>query len=418
MQPTPTPMRLRNEGGSRRGRPSGRPLVVSRSESLSSMLASSPPGSVRGPGTRTVSVTAPSELFSRLQAALGSQYRLERELGHGGMGVVFLARDTTLDRPVAVKVVHPDLAIHSSITQRFLAEARMIARLRHPSIVAVHTAGETTGVFYYVMDYVPGESLRQRLTREGKFPVQDVARIVADLADALHTAGLAGLVHRDVKPENILLDEASGRAMLADFGIARAMAADPDGTRTGQGVAVGTPTYMSPEQAAGDQVDARSDLYALGVVAFELLTGRPPFRGQTRRGGGHDAPGRSADSGRVAAPRDAAGPRGRHHAGAGEGSGGAMANRSGVTACPAGRWRPAADAAPTEMAPRRAARGRDRGRRPGAGAGLRAGRSAERGQSAPLDPGPPVRQPAPGPHRGLAAGWQRQHAGAEPVAVE
>jgi serine/threonine-protein kinase len=224
---------------------------------------------------------APSQLFSRLQAALGSQYRLERELGHGGMGVVFLARDTTLDRPVAVKVVHPDLAVHASITQRFLAEARMIARLRHPSIVAVHTAGETTGVFYYVMDYVPGESLRQRLTREGKLPVADVARIVADLADALHSAGQAGLVHRDVKPENILLDEASGRAMLADFGIARAMAADPDGARTGQGVAVGTPTYMSPEQAAGDTVDGRSDLYALGVVAFEILAGRPPFRAQT-----------------------------------------------------------------------------------------------------------------------------------------
>jgi eukaryotic-like serine/threonine-protein kinase len=226
-------------------------------------------------------VTAPPELFSRLQAALGSHYRLERELGHGGMGVVFLARDTTLDRPVAVKVVHPDLAIHSSITQRFLAEARMIARLRHPSIVAVHTAGETTGVFYYVMDYVPGESLRQRLTREGRLPVVEVARIVADLADALNTAGQAGLVHRDVKPENILLDQATGRAMLADFGVARAMAADPDGVRTGQGVAVGTPTYMSPEQAAGDSVDSRSDLYALAVVAYEMLAGKPPFRAHT-----------------------------------------------------------------------------------------------------------------------------------------
>jgi serine/threonine-protein kinase len=198
------------------------------------------------------------------------------------MGVVFLARDTTLDRPVAVKVVHPDLAVHSSITQRFLAEARMIARLRHPSIVAIHSAGETTGVFYYVMDYVPGESLRQRLTQEGRLPIAEVIRLVADLADALNAAGQAGLVHRDVKPENILLDEASGRAMLADFGIARAMAAsDPDGVRTGQGVAVGTPTYMSPEQAAGDTVDRRSDLYSLGVVAYEMLAGRPPFRGAT-----------------------------------------------------------------------------------------------------------------------------------------
>ncbi len=216
--------------------------------------------------------------MGRLQAALGTQYRIERELGHGGMGVVYLARDTTLDRPVAVKVVHPELAIHSSITQRFLAEARMIARLRHPSIVAVHTAGEATGVFYYVMDYVPGDSLRQLLQREGKLPVAQVQRIVSQLADALNAAGQAGLVHRDVKPENILVDEASGRTMLADFGIARVMAGDTDGSRTAQGVAVGTPTYMSPEQAAGEQVDARSDLYSLGVVAYELLTGHPPFR--------------------------------------------------------------------------------------------------------------------------------------------
>ena len=116
-------------------------------------------------------MTEPPELMARLQAALGAQYRLERALGHGGMGVVFLARDTTLDRPVAVKVVHPELAVHTTITERFLAEARMIARLRHPGIVAVHTAGEATGVFYYVMDYVPGESLRQRLQREGALPV-------------------------------------------------------------------------------------------------------------------------------------------------------------------------------------------------------------------------------------------------------
>jgi eukaryotic-like serine/threonine-protein kinase len=131
------------------------------------------------------------------------------------------------------------------------------------------------------MDYVPGESLRQRLTREGRLPIDEVIRIVADLADGLNAAGHAGLVHRDVKPENILLDQASGRAMLADFGIARAMATDLDGVRTGQGVAVGTPTYMSPEQAAGDSVDTRSDLYALAVVAYEMLAGRPPFRAQT-----------------------------------------------------------------------------------------------------------------------------------------
>ncbi|HXE58392.1 MAG TPA: serine/threonine-protein kinase [Gemmatimonadales bacterium] len=217
--------------------------------------------------------------MARLQAALGPQYRIEHELGRGGMGVVFLATDTTLDRPVAIKVIHPELATHASITRRFSAEARMIARLRHPNIVAIHLAGEATGLFYYVMDYVPGESLRHRLNREGRL-APDVARgIVADLASALDAAGRAGLVHRDVKPENVLLDSATGRAMLADFGIARAMAADGATQITGQGIAVGTPTYMSPEQAAGDAVDSRSDLYALGVVAYEMLAGAPPFRG-------------------------------------------------------------------------------------------------------------------------------------------
>ncbi len=224
-------------------------------------------------------VNPSSELLARLQAALSPHYRLERELGRGGMGVVFLARDATLDRPVAVKVIHPDLAVHPAVTQRFLAEARMIAKLRHPNIVTVHSAGEVTGLFYYVMDYVAGESVRQRLVRDERLPPAEVARIVADLADALDTARWAGLVHRDVKPENILLDPATGRAMLADFGIARAMVAEGSEARTAAGMAVGTPTYMSPEQAAGEAVDHRSDLYALGVVGYEMLAGRPPFRG-------------------------------------------------------------------------------------------------------------------------------------------
>ena len=221
----------------------------------------------------------PEELVARLQAALGTQYRIERELGRGGMGMVFLARDTTLDRPVAVKVMHPDLSIHGAITQRFLAEARMIARLRHPNIVSVHTAGEATGIFYYVMDHVPGESLRERLNATGKLDPAEAVRIIGDIAEALAAAGQAGLVHRDVKPENILLDSATGRALLADFGIARVAAAEVEAQLTGQGVAVGTPTYMSPEQAAGEGVDPRSDLYGLGVVAYEMLAGHPPFRG-------------------------------------------------------------------------------------------------------------------------------------------
>jgi eukaryotic-like serine/threonine-protein kinase len=222
------------------------------------------------------------DLFAALQAALGPQYRLERELGRGGMGVVFLATDTTLDRRVAIKVIHPELAPHESITRRFLAEARTIARLRHPNIVAIHAAGSSEGLLYYVMDEIAGESLRQRLTREGRVPAEDAARITADVAAALDAAGRAGVVHRDVKPENVLLDEASGRALLADFGIARAVAAEASNSSTGQGVAVGTPVYMSPEQAAGEEIDRRSDLYSLGVVAYEMLAGHPPFQGSHR----------------------------------------------------------------------------------------------------------------------------------------
>jgi serine/threonine-protein kinase len=222
------------------------------------------------------------DLFTALQTALGPQYRLERELGRGGMGVVFLATDTTLDRRVAIKVVHPELAAHESITRRFLAEARTIARLRHPNIVAVHAAGSAEGLLYYVMDEVAGESLRQKLLREGRIPLADTARILLDLAAALDASGRAGVVHRDVKPENVLLDGATGRAMLADFGIARAMAVEATGSSTGQGVAVGTPVYMSPEQAAGEEIDSRSDLYALGVVAYEMLAGQPPFQGPHR----------------------------------------------------------------------------------------------------------------------------------------
>jgi len=223
-----------------------------------------------------------SDPLPALQAALGPQYRIGRELGRGGMGVVFRAIDTTLDRPVAIKVVHPDLAAHPSIGSRFLAEARTIARLRHPNVVAVHAAGTADGLLYYVMDEIAGESLRQRLERDGRLDPAEAGRITADLASALDAAARAGVVHRDVKPENVLIEAGTGRALLADFGIARAVAGDSAGPATGQGVAVGTPTYMSPEQAAGEEVDGRSDLYALGIVAYEMLTGRPPFTGASR----------------------------------------------------------------------------------------------------------------------------------------
>jgi serine/threonine-protein kinase len=250
--------------------------------------AAVPPVSDDLPFTWSPRVTKPQPgpgLAARLQAALGTQYEVGPELGRGGMGVVFLARDVTLARDVAVKAVHPELAIHSSIAQRFLAEARMIARLRHPNIVTVYTAGEADDILYFVMDRVPGESLRERLNREGKLPPEEARRITMDIAAAIDAAASAGLVHRDVKPENILLEAGSGRALLADFGIARALAADPVGavgSATGQGMVVGTPNYMSPEQAAGEDVDSRSDLYSLGVVAYEMVAGHPPFVGPNR----------------------------------------------------------------------------------------------------------------------------------------
>ncbi len=222
------------------------------------------------------------DLSTRLQAALGPQYRLEREIGRGGMGVIFRAVDTALDRRVAVKVVHPELAAHGAIARRFLAEARTVARLHHPNIVAVHAAGSSGDLLWYAMDEVPGETLRQRILRERRLPVAEAARIAADLAGALDAAWKAGVVHRDLKPENVLLADGTGRALLTDFGIARAFAPDQSEPATGEGVAIGTPAYMSPEQASGDVVDGRSDLYALGVVLYEMLTGMPPFHGPNR----------------------------------------------------------------------------------------------------------------------------------------
>jgi len=226
--------------------------------------------------------TSPSELRNRLQAVLRGQYVLEREVARGGMGVVFQARDQTLDRLVAIKVVQPDLAHHASIAQRFLAEARMIARLRHPNIVAVHSAGEVDGLLYYVMDYVEGETLRQRLTREGRLSPEEARQIAADIAAALDAAAQAGLIHRDVKPANVLLEHGSNRAMLVDFGIARVAGGDGTSEITGDGLVLGTPTYMSPEQAAGEELDQRSDIYALGTLIYEMVAGVPPFVGPQR----------------------------------------------------------------------------------------------------------------------------------------
>ena len=361
-------------------------------------------------------------LAARLQAALGPQYELGPEIGRGGMGIVFLARDTTLARDVAVKAVHPELAIHSSIAQRFLAEARMIARLRHPNIVTVYTAGEAGDLLYYVMDRVPGDSLRERLTRDGRLPTDEARRITMDIAAALDAAAGAGLVHRDVKPENILIEAGTGRALLADFGIARALAVEPAGSRsgpvTGQGMVVGTPNYMSPEQAAGEDVDSRSDLYSLGTVAYEMVAGHPPFVGPNRVVVSKHISEPPVALGRVR-PECPAGPGQRHHAHAGQGAGGPVPDRRRVAGRPGRDPHASPRLRPGPAAARgRGRRGRARAPRRDALSAAPTGRAACRRQPAPLHAGPALRQP---PRRGgprLAPERQRQHAGAQHVAVE
>jgi eukaryotic-like serine/threonine-protein kinase len=221
----------------------------------------------------------------RLKAALADRYEIERVVGIGGMATVYLARDVRHDRSVALKVLSPELAAGIG-PERFLREIRTTANLSHPHILPLFDSGEECGFLYYVMPYVVGESLRARLDRERQLPIADALRVSREVADALSYAHAHGVVHRDVKPENILLEE--GHAVVADFGIARAAwdagvagAGSGHGDRlTGTGVAVGTAAYMSPEQAAGSgEVDGRSDLYSLGCVLYEMLAGHPPFTG-------------------------------------------------------------------------------------------------------------------------------------------
>ena len=218
-------------------------------------------------------------LLDTLRAALAPEYEVERVLGTGGMGAVFLARDVRLDRQVAVKVVAPELAASDALRQRFLREARTIARLRHPHIVDVYTAGESKGLLYFIMRCVDGESLRDVLEREKRISPARTAVILRDLADALAYAHAQGVVHRDIKPENVLIDSRSGTAHLTDFGVARAFEGSDD-RMTGTGLIVGSPRYMSPEQAAGErELDGRSDIYSLGLIGYEMLTGEPTFSG-------------------------------------------------------------------------------------------------------------------------------------------
>ncbi|HEY7878598.1 MAG TPA: protein kinase, partial [Gemmatimonadaceae bacterium] len=217
--------------------------------------------------------------ISQLSAALGSRYRIERELGAGGMATVFLAHDLKHDRPVALKVLRPELAAVLG-TERFLQEIRIAARLDHPHILTLIDSGAADGVLYYVLPYVRGESLREALTREKQLTIDEAVAIARQVGSALEYAHRQGVVHRDIKPENILLQE--GEAMLTDFGIALAVREAGGNRLTETGTSLGTPQYMSPEQATGDrQLDARSDVYSLGAVLYEMLTGEPPHTGAT-----------------------------------------------------------------------------------------------------------------------------------------
>ncbi len=219
-------------------------------------------------------------LFGRLARALAGRYTLERELGQGGMATVYLGTDVALGRQVAIKALAPQTREYLG-SERFQREVQLAAQLSHPHIVPVFEAGEADGVLFYAMGYVEGESLKDRLEREGPLPLDEAVRLIAEVGEALQYAHERGIVHRDIKPANILLSRS--HALVADFGIAKAISGErSEHTLTGTGISVGTVEYMSPEQAAGEKrLDGRSDVYALGVLLYELLVGEPPFTGPT-----------------------------------------------------------------------------------------------------------------------------------------
>lgn len=221
--------------------------------------------------------------LAALRQQLGTRYRIERELGRGGMGTVYLARDAALDRPVALKVLPPSLADVPELRERFLRETRTAAGFSHPNIVPVFSVEEHGATLAFAMGFVEGESLAAKVTREGPLAQRAVVRLLQDVAYALAYAHGRGVVHRDIKPDNIMIERATGRALVMDFGIARAITPVSDGaaglTRVGE--VVGTPEYMSPEQATGDHVDGRADLYSLGLVAWFALTGNTAMAGES-----------------------------------------------------------------------------------------------------------------------------------------
>ena len=219
-----------------------------------------------------------SDIPEELRQAVGDRYRLERELGRGGMAIVYLAHDIQRERPVAIKVMHPRLATAIG-AERFLREIALVQSMAHPLIVPHHDSGSAGDLLYYIMPYVAGETVFDCLERERRIPLEAALQITHDVASALGYAHSRGVLHRDVKPENILL--AGGRALVADFGLARAIGSAEYEKLTQTGVIVGTIYYMSPEQLREDTLDQRTDIYSLGCILFEMLTGGPPYAGRT-----------------------------------------------------------------------------------------------------------------------------------------
>ena len=225
-----------------------------------------------------VDATADTELLARVERALAPQYEVEGELGRGGMGIVYRARDTRLKRTVAVKLLPPELAYRTEIKSRFLREAEMAAQLSHPNIVPIYSVDEKDGLVFFIMACVDGDNLAKQMALRGPLPVAEVRRILREVAGALAFAHARKFIHRDIKPDNILIDKDDGRAIVTDFGIARAVQDGAETRLTATGIAIGTPAYMSPEQCAGDrEIDGRADLYALGTLGYQMLAGRLPF---------------------------------------------------------------------------------------------------------------------------------------------
>jgi hypothetical protein len=223
-------------------------------------------------------ISPTDELGTHVAQILSANYELESEVGRGGMGIVYCARDKRLKREIAVKVLPPELSFRADIRQRFLREAETAAQLNHPNIVPIYTVEEKDNLVYFVMAYIKGDNLGVRLQQTGPMPPVEVRRILREVADALAYAHHRNVIHRDIKPDNIIIDEETGRAMVTDFGIARALTDSGDSRLTATGMAIGTPAYMSPEQSAGDKaIDGRSDLYSWGVVGYQMLCGQPPF---------------------------------------------------------------------------------------------------------------------------------------------